>query len=530
MRLTGRFTATTPSRRVQWWVSFGLFTLLIWAWALSNPLMAGPDEPEHTMRAASVARGELIGPTRRGQPDHIRFVEVPDRLARVRFSAACYAFRRHIDAGCEVTLNEGPDGVHRTPISNGRFPPTPYGVLGLPSLINHSSAGVYLMRLFGAAICGALFASALLSLRQARAPWLAASGLAFALTPMVLFVDSLVNPSGLEIAGGVAFWASGAVLVGKARERIVDARLVARTAIGAAVLVLARPLGMGWLAFAAVVLLLTCTAPALGRLLRARVVQVWAGVVAACIAFELAWITYFDSLGSKTPPGPSAEGFNDLEVLRETFGTTSASYREMIGVFGWVDTPAPALTVVLWTGALGLLVGLGLGLARRQMAIAIATLLGLIVVVPAVLEFIEAKRFGFGWQGRYTLPFAVGLPILCGYTLAEEPGRILKRGRLTLVLASAFVVAHLLAFWQNLRRYAVGYDGPLAFWFDADWTPPIPSLLLLASYALVLVALALWLWGRAASPAKDTEIESDVTTRETVETPTAAYAGATKPA
>jgi hypothetical protein len=147
-----------------------------------------------------------------------------------------------------------------------------------------------------------------------------------------------------------------------------------------------------------------------------------------------------------------------------------------------------------------------------------------------VLEFIEAKRFGFGWQGRYTLPFAVGLPILCGYTLAEEPGRILKRGRLTLVLASAFVVAHFLAFWQNLRRYAVGYDGPVAFWFDADWTPPLPSLLLLAGYALVLVALAVWLWGRAASTAKDTEIESDVRARETDETPKAAYAGATKPA
>ncbi len=504
MRLAGLWTAGTPSRRVQWWVSFGLFSALIAAWALSNPLMAGPDEPEHTMRAASVARGELIGPTRPDQPDNVRFVKVPNAIGRTRVVASCFAFRGDVSAGCTPSLNEATDGMERTPISNGRFPPTPYGVLGLPSLINDSSAGVYLMRLFGAALSGALFASALLSLRQSRAPWLGASGLAFALTPMVLYVGSLVNPSGLEIAGGVAFWASGVVLVGKAREGVVDSRLVTRTAIGAAVLVLARPLGVAWLGVAASVLLLTCTAPALGRLLRRRAVQVWSAVIAACIAFELGWVTYFDSLGSKTPLGPSAEGLSDREVLRLTLNSTGRSAREMIGFFGWLDTPAPALTVILWTAVLGLLVGLGIGLGRARLAVAIAALLGLIVLVPALLEFIEARRFGFGWQGRYTLPLAVGLPILCGYTLANEPQRVLPRGRLTVVLASAFVVAHFLAFWQNLRRYAVGYDGPFDFWLDADWSPPLPSLLLLIAYAVLLVALAVWLWGGAADGAGET--------------------------
>jgi Predicted membrane protein (DUF2142) len=510
--LAGVVAARPLSRRVQWWGSFALFTLLISAWALSNPLMAGPDEPEHTMRAASVARGELIGPTRRGEPDHVRFVKVPNRIARVRFAAACYAFRRHIPAACEVNLNEGPKGSHRTPISNGRFPPTPYGVVGLPSLLNEGSAGVYLMRLFAAALCGALFASALLSLREARVPWLAMAGLAFAFTPMVFFVGSLVNPSGLEIAGGVAFWASGVVLVSKAREGVVDRRLVARTAIGAAVLVLARPLGMVWLGAAVVVLVLTCTAPAAGRLLRARAVQVWGGVVLVCVAFELAWINYYDSLGSKTPPGPSAEGFTDLEILRETFGTTSQSYREMIGIFGWVDTPAPGLTFVLWTAALGGLVAFGIGFTRRRMAVAIGALLGLVVVVPAVLEFIEAERFGFGWQGRYTLPLAVGLPILAGFVLAQEPARRLRRGRVTVVIGIVFVVAQFLAFWQNMRRNTVGYNGPLMFWLDADWTPPIPSVFLLAAYAAALIALAFWLWGEDAADDSEPREAAEVTT------------------
>lgn len=517
MRLPGIFAARPLGRRVQWWVSFALFTMLVSAWALSNPMMAGPDEPEHTMRAASVARGELIGPTRPGEPDHVRFVKVPNRIARTGIVAACFAFRPHASAGCSPSLNEGPDGTERKPISNGRFPPTPYGILGLPSLINHSSAGVYLMRVLAAALCGALFASALLSMRETRAPWLAASGLAFALTPMVFFVASLVNPSNLEIAGGVAFWASGVALVSKARGGVVDSRIVVRTAIGAGVLVLARPLGMVWLGVAGAALLLLCSGAAIGRLLRARAVQVAGGIVVACIAFELVWINYYDSLGSKTPPGPSADGLSTLAVFERTLGTTNTAYREMIGVFGWVDTPAPALTVVIWTAAVGTLVALGIGLARRRTAVAIAALLGLIVVLPAVLEFIEARKFGFGWQGRYTLPLAVGLPILCGFALAQDADRIPRRGRIVLVLGIGFVVAHFLAFWQNLRRYTVGDDGSLLFWRDADWSPPFPSLFLLTAYLLLLVALALWLWSNSTADASPEEATAAAAQPEAIE-------------
>jgi Predicted membrane protein (DUF2142) len=472
--------------------------MLVTAWTLANPLFSGVDEGAHAIRAASVARGELIGPTRPGVPDYIRFVEVPKPFVRAASVAGCFAGNPDGTAACAPSIDGGGDDLERERLGNGRFPPTPYGVVGLPSLVWPSSVGVYLMRALGAALCGALLASALLSLRETRTPWLAASGLAFALTPMVIYVASIVNPSNLEIAGGVALWASGVVLIAKARAGIVDGRIVVRTGVAAGVLVLARPLGMVWLGVTAVVLLLTCTWPALRVLLRARVAQVWGGIVALCIAFELGWITVYDSLGSKEPPGPSADGLSSIQVLERTFGAAGQYYREMIGFFGWLDTPAPAITVVLWTAALGVLVALGIGLGRRRMAGAIAALLGLIIVVPAVLEFIEARKFGFGWQGRYTLPLAVGLPILSGFTLAVEPARILQRRRLAIVLGIAFVVAQFAAFYQNLRRYTVGANGPLAFWRVADWSPPLPSLLLLIAYALVLVALAVWLWGGVA--------------------------------
>jgi Predicted membrane protein (DUF2142) len=511
VRLPSIVAARARSRRFQWWISFALFTLLLTAWALSNPLWAAPDEPHHVVRAASVVRGQLVGPTQPGFPDHVRFIEVPDRLTRA--NATCFAFKPEVPANCDRSLDGGTDDIKRVPHETGRYPPTPY-LVGVPTLVLPSSFGVYLTRIIIAALCGALFASALLSLRETKAPWLAGAGLAFGLTPMVFFTSSIVNPSALEVAGGVGLWASGVVLVGKARDGGVDGRIVARTAIAAAVLVLARPLGMLWLGLTGGVLLLTCTWPALRRLLRTRVVQLWGGVVGLCIVFELAWITLYDTLGSKVPPGESADGLNNLEVLKRTLGTTTKSYGEMVGVFGWLDTSVPELTSVLWTAALGVLVALGVGLGGRRWAAAIVVLLGLIIVVPAVLEFIEARRFGFGWQGRYTLPFAVGLPILCGFALTQEPARILQRRRLMIVFGVAFVVAHFVAFGQNLRRYAVGAGGPLTFWYDADWSPPVPSLLLLLGYAALLVALALWLWSNSTAEASETLAEAPETRAE----------------
>jgi hypothetical protein len=250
---------------------------------------------------------------------------------------------------------------------------------------------------------------------------------------------------------------------------------------------------------------------ALRVLMRSRFVQVCGGIVALCVGVELAWIIAHDTLGSKSPPGLSADGLSNADVFERTLGQTSTSYTAMIGRFGWQDTLVPGVTLVVWTAALGALFMLGVGLTPRRMAALIAGLGAAVVLVPSVLEFIEARRFGFGWQGRYTLPLAVGLPILCGFALAEERHTFPRRDRLLIVIGIGFVVAQFLAFWQNLRRYTVGYNGPLLFWRDATWSPPVPSLFLLCAYAVLLVALALWLWVRAPDHASEPRQAAEVT-------------------
>jgi hypothetical protein len=93
------------------------------------------------------------------------------------------------------------------------------------------------------------------------------------------------------------------------------------------------------------------------------------------------------------------------------------------------------------------------------------------------------------------LPFAAGVPILAALSIAWSRRReLFDRTRLPGVFAVMFVVAQFLAFFQHLRRNAVGAGGSLTFWIDADWSPPVPSSLLLVGALVVLVALAGWIW------------------------------------
>jgi hypothetical protein len=191
-----------------------------------------------------------------------------------------------------------------------------------------------------------------------------------------------------------------------------------------------------------------------------------------------------------------------IEQVQDSFGQTFRWYREMIGWFGWLDNPTATLVWIPWTAALAFLVFVALAWVRRRHAVVLLALLAAVVVVPVVVNATPYNADGTFWQGSYTLPLAVGVPILAAFALAAtERGRDLVNGRFVLVVGLAVGFGQLLAYAQDLRRYTVGVDGPLAYFQRVQWSPPLPALLLTVAYALAITAFVAWLLDRPTTDA-----------------------------
>lgn len=490
------------TRRV-WWVSFALVALAGSLWSLASPLYSGPDEPAHATRAVSLVRGQWLGEQTAVVDNNAMEVEVPATYTANPF---CYVFAPSEPAACQQWPDEG--GTIELLTTAARHPPMYYALVGIPSLFDQSPASIYAMRLISALGAAALMASAITTLAGMLRPRVALLGFLVALTPMVLFVSGLVNPSSFEIAGAIGTWVGGFALLRSAQRvaqppaegavggavAAIAPRLVWSTAIAASVLVLSRALAPVWLAGIVVVLLIVSPWSAVGALVKNRTARWGALVVAVAAGAQAAWI-----LLAK----PLAQVDTQRVITDSLWGRISGAFersidypRDMVGNLGWLDTPAPRAVALVWLAMLAavLVVGLVAGTARQRLGI-VATLVAT-VVVPVAMDAMQAPRTGFIWQGRYTIPVAVGVPLLCGLVAATSSRAVATRAlRWIVPLAGVgFVFAHGLMFAQALKRYAVGVGSSWRF-FDADlpWTPPLGNFALAAAFGIVVAALACWL-------------------------------------
>jgi hypothetical protein len=484
------------TRRV-WWTSFVLVTLLTGLWVVANPLYAGPDEPAHVIKAVAVDHGQLTGKELsprlrevfRDERQDFEMVRVP-AIYGIASSSTCFSYERDFPANCldfSGSIKEVDDATYVA-----RHPPAYYAVVGIASWIGTPGSGaVYLMRFISALMTSALLATAITALRRSTAPREVAVGVALAITPMVLFVSSLVNPSALEIAAAVTVWVCGLVLISRAHERI-DNWLVAGTGIAACAMALSRQLAPLWLGLIGLTLLGLANRAALRNLVRSNWARLWGLLVVASAMGQVLWnivVKPLDVSAEGRPPMHLEIG----DILEIVTGRTFFRYHEMIGVFGWGDTPTPALTWIPWTAGIVFLVFAAvLWVSRRQLLMLLA-LLAAVVVVPVLIESATYNEGGgVNWQGRYTLPLAVGVPILAAVALGTTArGRQVVTSRFMLGVGVVVGVGQVLAFAQNLRRYTVGYDGDIQFWKDPFWSPPVSSLVLTIAF---VVASGLYLW------------------------------------
>jgi hypothetical protein len=373
--------------RKLWCAWFAGFFLVALGWAGLTPLDEYPDESDHVLRAAALVRGDLFPTVGAYTHGTGAVVDVPRSLLAAFTDEPCRGLR--VRPLCRD--HPGDPATVTVVTSEGRVFPVYDLIVGWPTRLFPDRLGVRLMRVVSAALCSALLASAAVVLGARKGL------LAVALTPLALYLTGAVNPSAPEVAAAVCFWAC--VLARLHGDRVPYPALLL-SGVGLAT---TRLLGPLWVGLVLGLALLTvprgARRPALRGLLRPVL-----GPIAGATVIMVAWaVTFrtFRTFASLTPVTLSRR-----EQVAASVRNTGPLLEQIVGWFGWLTVPPPTLTLLGW-GAAGLVL---VALDRRP-----PVLLGaaLVLALPFVLQVASFPRAGLGgWQGRYTLPLAVGVPLL----------------------------------------------------------------------------------------------------------------------
>src|SRR3954453_4872969 len=460
--------------------------LVCLAWAIASPVFAYPDEGAHVTRAAAVVDGQVVAPDKPVSKEGWPIIRAPNSLAQSIYRARClWSGYGHPNVAGSCAKPR-PPYRRMTEVKNaaGRYEPGYYGVVGGPLRWAPTSNGVYAARVVNAVVCVLLLAVALFAagLGSRRRPW-GPLGLLTGLTPYVLYMGGGINPSAWEICAAVATWAG---VLRLCADGVARKGLVAATTLAAAVLAVSRPLGPLWLVLIAGVAVAATPWAKLRTLVHARVIQAAIAVAGATCVASLMWTVTQTNASFDSSPLRHPLPFGD--AFAQSFDRLPHRLEELVAVFGWLDVPVPWITVAVWIALTALLVGAALRWGAGRARWTLGGLAVVTVLVPALVEAHMATRIGMVWQGRYTLPLAVGLPLLAGQLLDSRPSRLLPP-RWSLPLAAGLAgIAQLAAFVWALRRYEHGVPGSLNP-FTGAWQPPGGPTLSIALFAGGIAAL-----------------------------------------
>jgi hypothetical protein len=474
-----------------YWLAFGLLWLLTAAWSLSQPIAAGPDENAHVVKAAAVVRGQL-GSDDAGTGAGSGDVTVPYFYERLMTYPICFAFTSPQPASCAPELPAGADAETPTQAWTWvvRNNPVYYAIVGLPSLLPAGPVAVHLMRLLSAALSSAVLAWAFREAATLRRRAAATLGLVAAVTPMVVFLNSIVNPSSLEISAALALWVALTAMVRAPDAERVTSRSAAVAIIGLA-LALSRGLSPMYLAVIALVVAAAGPWSGVRTLVTDRRTWPWIGGLGVGTVAALAWTM---SAGTLEAGGAEHPDLGFLDVAGYTLMQTGDYVLVAIGRFGWMDTPLPPLVMLPAAAVVALPILLGLCLPGRRDRLGVLLALGVSIVLPVLVHAWQARNVGLIWTARYSMPLFVGVPVVAGFALRDTlRDATAWMGRRLLALGVPVLAAvQLAAFLVNVHRYTVGTEGSWRRIFSGDWAPPVSGALL-ASVVAVVLGVGAWL-------------------------------------
>ena len=446
-------------------VGLGL-ALLLAAWVPATQPFGAPDEASHYLRAIAITNGSPLGPkipypnvaltpAQLGFVDHdTRAVMVPARLSPPDVN--CIDGRPNVSGRCLEAI-PGPN-----------FPLLGYLLPAVAlSVSRHTSSAIWLSRVASMLPCLAFILLAVALLWNGTG-W-SLLGLLAAITPMVLFVSSVMNSSGIEITACLAFTAA---VLRAARTPICPPRWVwVALALTGAVAILSWPLGP---------VFVTADLALFGVLVGRRGLRDLRGgserqirlSLLTLLAAGVLWLVYSrladvaPATFSISPIGRSlTEGLDQLHPV----------LRDVVGTFGSRTVFLPSTAYWIWWLLVLVLLAGATWLGERRDRVVLAAVTGLALAFP-VLFYAWVDRFtGFGLQGREVLPALTLIPLVAGELIARRVAQRSFRRSASLALSAAIALMAIFqayAWWFNGRATA-GAPGAIRFYAHAIWSPPL---------------------------------------------------------
>lgn len=455
----------------------GLFVLQI-GWLLVMPPATGIDEFDHVYRTSSVALGHWKPGSHEVASSLARGAMLPVRADVAEAAGpACAELPYTKPFNCRPYKDLG-NGVVEIATGTDYYNPLYYGVVGTLARPWRGNAAIDAMRIATLAACTLMFGLALfLTTAWARTRWPTVLLLASCL-PTTVYSSSIATPNGVQMVSGTLVWAA---LVSLLHPRSTG-RSVAYVGLMAGVAVMANThtLGLLWLALGAVTVAVYA---GVGKMLttalpRSRLEVVMLAVAVAAVAFQLWWMAYARPNVSRPEGGLAGSPWGRIAESVILWPL------QAVAAFPYRNQPAPA---VVYGIAAVILIALAVMTARAlrgqlRLAAAIVVILGLTIAVPVGITYAGFHQYGLSWQGRYGMPYSVGLFILAAVAL-DERGRAIG-GAILWGGAVGWGAAHMLGTAGVLREMRADHALVNA---TGWWAPPM-----LLVVALGLVATALW--------------------------------------
>ena len=445
--------------------------LLGTAWVFSTPPGWAPDEPVQYLRALGISEGTVLGPHEPLNPSNLAELREGGVLAEQQL------WNDKDRRGVSVPASLSPPGQpctdnlydvkgSCTEVSyTGDYYPLAYVLPAVGIAASNVWQTALLLSRVGSLVQMLIFLGLAVLLSGPKAGW-RLLGLLAATTPMVLFIGSMMNPNGLEIAANLAFVAA---LLRLRRDPT------------------GFP-GWGWISLIASGVV-TVLAWQLGPFFAAVDVAAWAGLmgtrelralyaargsrVLSAAAIMTGAIALFVGYGGAAGVLHSTVSLaSPLTYLNDSLNQLKPSLQGAVGDFGALTVPLPSAMITGWWVAVVLLFvgGMWFGSLRERVVLVLTALIGL--AFPVVFFAFSYRFSGYGVQGRYILPALAITPMIAGDVIDAGAVR-LRRVRFVAGLWPAFLAAFALfqlgAWWVNAHHYVP--VGVLSG--GALWSPPL---------------------------------------------------------